>query len=146
MFLLNENTLIAELQSFPLSDEEATLPIYQKRTFDTNKLLESYSSYKKSIKNSEASILPESFFYSNDAFKPDRTKVVQAMVNLPQLNILDVETGQTVGYRMKGGPDFTIFEGTGEIKSIIQECRQMIITFIHYIGEKNAGNILKFHI
>ena len=116
MFLLNENTLIAELQSFPLSDEKATLPIYQKRTFDTNKLLESYSSYKKSIKNSEASILPESFFYSNDAFKPDRTKVVQAMVNLPQLNILDVETGQTVGYRMKGGPDFTIFEGTGEIK------------------------------
>lgn len=82
---------------------EATLPVYQKRTFDTNKLLESYSSYKKSIKNSEASILPESFFYSNDAFKPDGTKVVQAMVNLPQLNILDVETGQTVGYRMKEG-------------------------------------------
>jgi len=61
MFLQNENTLITELQSFPLSDEEATLPVYQKRTFDTNKLLESYSSYKKSIKNSEASILPESF-------------------------------------------------------------------------------------
>lgn len=61
MFLKDENTLITELQSFPLNDKEATLPAYQKRTLDTNKLLKSFSSYKKSIRNDEASILPESF-------------------------------------------------------------------------------------
>ena len=116
MFLQDKNTLIAELQSFPLNEEEATLPAYQKRTLDTNKLLGSYSSYKKSIKNGAASIFPESFFYSNDAFKPDKTKVVQAMANLPQLNILDIETGQVVGYRMKNGPDFSLFETDRQTK------------------------------
>ena len=110
MFLKDGNTLITELQSFPLSDEEAALPAYQKRTLETNKLLKNYSSYKKSIKNGEASIFPESFFYSNDAFKPDGTKVVQAMVNLAQLNILDFETGHASGYRLEGEPGVSVFE------------------------------------
>ena len=57
----DENTLITELQSFPLNDKEATLPVYQKRTLDTNKLLKSFSSYKKSIRNDEVSILRSLF-------------------------------------------------------------------------------------
>lgn len=50
------------------------------------------------------------FFYSNDAIKPDGTKVVQAMVHLAQLNILDLETGHVSGYRLEGEPDFSVLK------------------------------------
>lgn len=110
LFLQNENTLLVRVESISLSDEDATLPFYQQRTIDTNKRLKNYSIYKKSIKNGDASIVPEVFFSSNDAYKPDGAKVVQAMLHLPQLNILDIETGQVIGCRMKGKPDFSIFK------------------------------------
>ncbi|MFS3008031.1 BF3164 family lipoprotein [Bacteroides thetaiotaomicron] len=116
MFLLDKNTLIAKVDAFPINDEEATLPFCQKRTVDTNKCLQSYSIYKQAIKNDKASIISEAFFSSNDAFKPDGTKIVQAMIHLPQLNIIDVQTGKVVGYRLKDNVDFTIFEGKKEIK------------------------------
>lgn len=116
MFLLDKNALIAKVDASPINDEEAALPFYQKRTVDTNKCLKTYSIYKQAIKNDKASIIPEAFFSSNDAFKPDGTKIVQAMIHLPQLNIIDVQTGKTVGYRLKENVDFTIFEGKQEIK------------------------------
>ncbi len=116
MFLLDKNTLIAKVDAFPINDEEATLPFCQKRTVDTNKCLQSYSIYKQAIKNDKASIISEAFFSSHDAVKPDGTKIVQAMIHLPQLNIIDVQTGKVVGYRLKENVDFTIFEGKKEIK------------------------------
>lgn len=116
IFFQNKDTLLAKVSSFPISNEEATLPFYQKRTVDTNECLISYSMYKQSIKNGEASIIPESFFYSNDTFKPDGTKIVQVMTHFPQFNIMDVRTGKVVGYRLNEGTDFSVFEGRQDIK------------------------------
>jgi hypothetical protein len=110
LFLQNEDTLFAYLPSFPLSDEEASLPFYQKRTVYTDKLLRSYNIYKKNVRNGDATIIPETFFSSKDAFMPDSSKIVQVLYNLPQINILDTHTGQITGYRMKNSPDFSFFE------------------------------------
>lgn len=117
LYLTDKNTLFAKVESFPLNEEEAISPFYQKRTVDTNKLLKRYPIYKEAVKNGEASIIPEAFFNSNDAVKPDGTKIVQAMVHLPQLNILDTQTGEVIGYRLEGGPDFSIFEGKKPINT-----------------------------
>lgn len=117
LFVLNKNILLAKVGVIPIGDDDATLPIYQKRTVNTNKCLENYFIYKQSIKNSESRIMPENFFYSNDAIKPDGTKIVQAMLHLPQLNIIDVQTGSIVGYRLDDNVDFSVFKGRKEIKN-----------------------------
>ena len=39
------------------------------------------------------------------------------MVHLPQLNIVDVETGKITGYRLENGEDFSVFKGKKEIKN-----------------------------
>ena len=110
IFRQNENTLFTRVPSVPLSEEEASLPFYQKRTLYSDETLRDYPIYKKTIKNGEASIIPEAFFNSVDAFKPDGSKIVQAMTRLQQINILDTRTGEVTGYRMNGTPDFSIFE------------------------------------
>lgn len=115
IFRLNKDTLLISVQSTILNEREATLPYYQKRTIYSNELLNDYSIYKQSIKNDESDIIPKSFFYSNEAFHPNGSKVVQAMLNLPQLNILDTKTGEVTGYRMKGSPHLSVFETKNKI-------------------------------
>jgi len=110
IFCQNKDTLYTSIQSIPINEDDASLPFYQKRTLYTNKTLKDYPIYRKSIKNGEASIIPETFFASNDAFKPDGSKIVQAMLHLNQINIIDTKTGKITGYRMNGSPDFSIFK------------------------------------
>lgn len=119
MYLQNNNILLARVDPFPINDADATLLFYQKRTLDTNKALKNYAIYKQTIKNREAPIIPEDFFASADAFKPDGTKIVQVMGHLPQLNILDFETGQVVGYRMEGEMIFLFFKERRILKTIM---------------------------
>ena len=110
IFLQNENTLFTYVPSISLNEEEASLPFFQKRTLYSDQVLRDYPIYRKSIKNGDASIMPEVFFYSNNTIKPDGFKIAQLMTNLHQLNILDTETGEVIGYRMEGSPDFSVFE------------------------------------
>lgn len=117
MFLQDKDILLTKVDAVPINDECATLPYYQKRTVNSNKLLRNYKIYKDSIINGETSVIPESFFSSNDAFKPDGTKVVQAMVHLPQLNIIDVNSGKVVGVRLKSQDDFSVFKGKKQISN-----------------------------
>jgi hypothetical protein len=102
----------------PLSEEEASVPFYQKRTIYSDELLQNYTIYKKSVRNGEAAIIPESFFSSNDAIKPDGTKIVQALANLPQINIIDTHTGEVSGFRTKQTPGFSFFETKMEDRNI----------------------------
>lgn len=110
----NKDTLLMKVPAFPISETDATLPYYQLCKVGADTPFRELSIYKKSIKNSEADILPELFYYSNDALKPDGTKIAQAMTNLPQINIIDIKTGKVTGYRLKDGDDFSIFQ-SGEI-------------------------------
>jgi hypothetical protein len=112
IFYQGEDTLLIKRASSPVNEREATTPFYEQRTMYSDKLLRNYTLYKKNtiIASEDAVIMPEVLLSSNDALRTDGTKAVQAMVRIPQLNILDLYTGEVVGYRMKGGPGFPFFE------------------------------------
>jgi hypothetical protein len=107
-----KDMLLANRASSPLNEREATTPFYEQRTMYSDKLLRKYTVYKKDTVTvpKDAALIPEAFFSSNDALKPDGSKIVLAMSKLPQLNVLDTHTGKVAGYRMKDGPGFSLFE------------------------------------
>jgi hypothetical protein len=100
LFLQAKDTLLGYVQSNFLSEQEASTPFYEKRTIYTNEVLQKYPVYKTETVRNEATS-PRSFFYSWSAMKPDGSKIVQAMYDFPQINILDTYTGDIMGYRMK---------------------------------------------
>ncbi|MDR1102704.1 MAG: TolB-like 6-bladed beta-propeller domain-containing protein, partial [Tannerella sp.] len=100
-----------------LNRNEATTPFYEKRSVYTKEVIRNYPVYKEtSMKNRDASML-ESFFYTWDVIKPDGAKIVQVMNSLPQINILDLHTGEVTGFRMQNGPGFSLLESSPDIKS-----------------------------
>ena len=118
VYALMDDVLVAknQAQRVDRSEDGITLPCYQKRTVSTNQQIKKYNIYKRAIKNEDACIIPEAFFYSNDAIKPDGSKIVMAMLNLPQINIVDLNTGEVTGYRLKGGENFSVFKEDGNLK------------------------------
>jgi hypothetical protein len=112
IYRLNRDTLLAYVQSAVLTIDakEATVPCYQQRTVRTNELIRNYDIFKRPVRNNDAVIMPETFFYSSDGIKPDGSRIVQGMWNLSQINIIDTRTGRVTGYRMKNTPDVSVFK------------------------------------
>lgn len=130
-FYQSEDILFAYKPSDKLNKEEATTPWYEKRTIYSNELLQNYTFYKKkSVKNSNAGSL-DFFFYTWDAIKPDGSKIVQAMRHLPQINILDTNTGDVVGYRVKKGPNFSLLETDMQLLNVYYNCVHADDDFIY---------------
>ena len=147
MFVQSENTLIAKVAAFPINRGEATLPFIQQRSIDGNECLRNYHSYKESIKNGEASIMAESFFYSFDGFKPDGTKIVHVRDHFPQFNIIDLQTGTVTGYRTDKNIHFSIFEEKHKELNIYYTAVQVDDNYIYalYSGTPKWGDY-KIHI
>lgn len=70
--------------------------------------------------------------------KPDGSKIVQVMRHLPQINILDVSTGNLTGCRMKNSPDFSLLGTNMESMNVYYNCVQADDNYIYttYWGEK----------
>jgi hypothetical protein len=111
LYYQSENILFANKPS-DIENEAVSTPYYEKRTIYTNELIQNYPIYKKSSLQSGNAAAGQLrfFFYTWDAIKPDGSKIAQAMWHLPQINILDTNTGDVVGYRMKNGPNFSLLE------------------------------------
>lgn len=121
-FYQSEDKLFAYKPSDKLNKEEVTTPFYEKRTIYSNELLQDYPIYKKrSVRNSNAGSL-DFFFYTWDAIKPDGSKIVQVMRHLPQINILDTNTGNIVGNRIKSGPGFSLLETDMKLMNVYYNC------------------------
>ena len=115
LFYLTGDTLLNYVSASYSTKDESTTPFYEKRDIYTGQVVAKYPIYKvKSVQNNQAKKSMGLFFYSWDILKPDGTRIVQAMRNLPQLNIIDTRTGQVVGYRMKDGPDYSLLQTTME--------------------------------
>lgn len=111
LFYQGENRLLAKIASVAERESEASLPYYELRSVVPNELVRDLHIYKKrQIQNKSSEMMPVDFFYSLDVIKPDGSKVVQAMGNLPQINILDTKTGAVVGCRVRENPGFAFFE------------------------------------
>lgn len=110
IFRITSDTVIAKVGVQAIGEDDATLPFYQKLNIQTGQSTQEYRPFKKTIINEEATIIPEVFYYTYSAIKPDKSKLVEAMRNLPQINIIDLETGETIGFRTKNEDDFSIFK------------------------------------
>lgn len=89
-------------------DYTITQPIWQVRTYTSNELTKDISAYKP-IENENSRVAAETFFSAFSSIKPDMTKLAEAMCLLPQINIIDIETGRVDGYIMTGSDDYSIF-------------------------------------
>ena len=106
-FYKTNDTLFSFKASDYFSIEKISTPLYEKRTILTNELIDNYFIYKEEfVQNKNVETID--FFYTWDAIRPDGSKIVQAMWHLPQLNVLDSNTGDIIGYRISHKPDFSI--------------------------------------
>jgi len=118
LFYQPEDILFVNRPSDILNVEEATTPFYEKRSINTQEIIQDYRIYKQpSLRNRNVAKLEYSF-YTWDVIKPDGSKIAQAMRHLPQINILDTNTGDIVGYRIKNGTDFSFLENDTDIQSM----------------------------
>ncbi|MFR1240008.1 MAG: hypothetical protein ACLSDJ_02260 [Butyricimonas faecihominis] len=118
-FYQSEDTLLIYKASEEVSRTQVTMPFYEKRTIYTNDLIRKFPIYKgDSIENSRVSHPVGTFYYTWDVMKPDGTKIVQVMWQLPQINMIDTQTGDILGYRMKNGPDYSLLKTDMESMNI----------------------------
>jgi hypothetical protein len=111
IFRQSDSTMLASVVSQYLSDTKMTTPSYVQRTIFTDEMLKEYLVYRMSeFENKKTELSQYNYFYTFDAMKPDGTKIVQAMSDLPQINIIDIQTGEIVGYRLQEEPGFSRFE------------------------------------
>lgn len=109
-------TLYAKVSANPTNDHDASLPYYQIRDLRNGKKISDIQIFKKSIVNKQTKFLPQTFFYSHDAMKPDGSKIAQAMLHVPQLNIIDTKSKAVTGYRMNENMSLSDLETSKELK------------------------------
>jgi WD40 repeat protein len=118
VYFLNDSLLLTYNQGEKLfdSDTEFSPPVYSVFNCNTKKELHRYEIYNGFSYSEHTN--PTDCLAGNFTMKPDRTKLVIAMQNLHQVNILDLKNGKVKGYRLKGSPDFDILKkGGSKLKS-----------------------------
>lgn len=89
----------------------ATTPYCERRSLYSEEEVQRFPIYNfESVSNQSASKPVGRFFNTWNALKPDGTKLVQAMSYLPQLNVIDTNTGQVIGYRLDDGTDYSLVQ------------------------------------
>jgi hypothetical protein len=72
----------------------------------TDNKLEDYQLYNRFPFKDQNPFWANMLFLSFDRLKPDKSKIAMGMERLSQINILDLETGNLKGFRLKNTPDF----------------------------------------
>lgn len=83
-------------------------PVFEIYNTYTGKLLERYEPFNMiDHKSDDEEYTSEFYLYNYTDIKPDRSKLAFGMLNMPQINIIDVATGETRGFKIKGYKGFT---------------------------------------
>lgn len=118
-FQYNDNKILAYKRPDKISSDENkySLPQYLMIDCYTGNVERTYDLYKEpGIYNPGAKDLNGDFYSSLNLMKPDRTKVAMFMTLAPQINILDVETGNLKGITLSGAPGFEDLEKCNEFR------------------------------
>lgn len=135
LFMKNPNTLYAQVSPVEINEREATLPYYQQWDLKNEKKISDIHIYKKTIINKYKKYIPEAFLYSSNAMKPDGSKIVQAMLHVPQLNIIDTETRKVVAYQLDYGMSLSDLEIKKELKTyFVRVCADDDHIYAAYYG------------
>ena len=116
LFIKDSCTIYAKVSAIPLGEHDASLPYYQIRDLRDGKKTSEIHLFKKSIVNKQTKHKPETFFYSHDAMKPDGSKIAQIMLFVPQLNIIDTESGNAIAYHLNDGMRLVDLQNCDEFK------------------------------
>lgn len=163
---IGDSTCLVYNQSYYVNSNHNTLPelaSLKTRDIFTPKVNKTYNIFKKNFEDKKTSFnmssaeregmtFSQMFFYSDTEVRPDGKYVVQSMWCLAQLNILNLETGEVKGFRMKDTPDFSVFENPKYLKWYF--CGGLCVTndriFVGYSGEErkrqdNSNYVYEFN-
>lgn len=110
-FYLPNKNLVSVKSAEYTEKHSATMPYCERFSLFSSVESQKIPIYQTEMVTGESADQPVGrFFHTWDAVKPDGTKLVQAMSFLPQLNIIDLESGRVTGYRMKESPDYSLIK------------------------------------
>lgn len=136
-FIKDRNVAYGKVQSNPVNEHEATLPYYQIRDLKSGEKISDIHIFKRGIINKSTRTMPEVILSSSDAMKPDGSKIVQAMVKVPQLNIIDTESEQVIAYRLDYGMSLSDLETTKNLKTYFHRiCADDDYIYAVYYGKE----------
>lgn len=119
IFRITEDTVLALVptEAITLDQQSVSLPVTEKRRISDNKCIETYDVYKQYPEGNGENVFspynrlsPRQFLTSFYSIKPDQTKLVQALMYLPQINIIDLNTGDIKGFRFTDSYNFSVFK------------------------------------
>lgn len=119
IFRITEDTVLALVptEAITLDQQSVSLPVTEKRRISDNKCIETYDVYKQYPEGNGENVFspynrlsPRRFLTFFCSIKPDQTKLVQALMYLPQINIIDLNTGDIKGFRFTDSYNFSVFK------------------------------------
>ncbi len=104
-----DRLLVLDTKQNPRVDEMLAPPVYAIYDRNDRSIIRTYDYLfiDPGVKSENRSFLTKSFLGLSDSIKPDHTKVAMAMHYFPQINILDLESGECRGFRLKGARKFS---------------------------------------
>lgn len=101
VYAIGKDTILVKSPSVHIANTDEILPcVYQTRMLSSNKLLNEIQLFDAPDK-AESAIMPEFLYSSSNSLKPDKNKFVEAMMYEPQINIVDLLTGKSYGYKLR---------------------------------------------
>lgn len=117
VFKYDEDSFMAYKRGVQLTIEEHkySLPQFVMINSSTGDIERTYHLYNEpALYNPVAADWNGSFYLSWNLMKPDKSKMAMFMTLLPQINILDIETGALKSIRIAGEPGFEYLKGRVE--------------------------------
>lgn len=111
MFIVGKDSMYVYWHPRDIRGEAPSLPIVELRGLRNGQSIKEIKVFKNSIYNEKSQVYLSDFFNTSNFYKPDGSKMVQGMSKLAQINIIDLNSDEIKGYRLKSSNDFSIFYG-----------------------------------
>ena len=116
----SDSTMIAYNTNQVASEDCMTIPpVFEIYNTYTGELIEEYDLFNMiDIRSNDREYTSKNYLYNYNDIKPDRTKLAFCMSYMPQINILDIATGEAKGFRIKDHKDFTAGKPVNHFSSL----------------------------
>lgn len=138
LYYKSDNTFLARIKPIYFIEGDNPLPYYKKWRL-SSEITSDYHVYKKPEGDDIHFDEPQSDrVYSMDVIKPDGSKIVQAIKRVPQINIIDTKTGETVFYRLSNVSRVSLFDPGSDDGRVYYNSVQADDNYIYatYWGDK----------
>lgn len=121
-YILDPNHILAyNSNQNPVIDEMLDPPVIEIYDIHNGSLIRTIEIFNKIEGYNDPYYNSLSFVSNFTCIKPDRTKLVFAMYYHPQFNILNIETGKTLGFAISGRPAFSLKHPVGHFIAVASD-------------------------